>query len=352
MASRFRRRSRPSLSRCSVKFLIGSLALLQRQQLRLAAAGAPAGATASLGAPRNVAESMSRRSADDEDDTCVGGERGGEGDEVRCRASTRAESGDGRVADPSPSPVPPVLADRVFVLSAGVSEEDAAVLLDVYKRGMGHITPELLADAKARQDEEEDGEPDDVYWEASDGEQSYSVDVIDDGNCSEWPTVTPSDCDFVRRLLQRVVEPAVRQAIRLWHDQDVHWPPREIYACHSFLKSYLPGQRRHLYPHLDLSSALTANVLLNPPSQFNGGLKVYPWARPTNNERRRGIVDPSRQGAPILLERENSRLGDVVLHPGNLLHGVELLGEEDRRYTWITWFHSEPCFDPDASDNK
>lgn len=81
---------------------------------------------------------------------------------------------------------------------------------------------------------------------------------------------------------------------------------------------YLPDERRAHEVHFDVQSAVTVVVSL---SDFG-------------KEHQGGLYISSGGGEQRLLPLAR---GDALAHASDLMHGVRLHGEEDRRWSWVMW---------------
>eukprot|EP00928_Gymnodinium_smaydae_P071863 TRINITY_DN55343_c0_g1_i2.p1 TRINITY_DN55343_c0_g1~~TRINITY_DN55343_c0_g1_i2.p1 ORF type:complete len:284 (-),score=23.41 TRINITY_DN55343_c0_g1_i2:97-948(-) len=129
-------------------------------------------------------------------------------------------------------------------------------------------------------------------------------------------------CSYSREIINRSILPSVTEALETWKKQGVLAEGTHLEPCESFVRRYLPLERRSLNPHRDDMSLVTVNVLLSDPSQHVGGLLVYPEA-----------VERNALGPSILPRVE---LGGAIIHRGDVFHGVSL--KRGQRYSWIIWF--------------
>merc|ERR1719291_459173 len=105
-----------------------------------------------------------------------------------------------------------------------------------------------------------------------------------------------------------------------------------MYPCTSFVKRYVPGERSKMDPHTDINSMLTANVLLSDPSDFKGGLHMFPGVVDTHGlETSADFADLPRG---VLVETADARVGELIIHRGYHWHGVKLYAPlTSRRYS-------------------
>jgi len=181
----------------------------------------------------------------------------------------------------------------------------------------------------------------DGFVDAVDSQPSFSTDLIEDGECSKDEYVTSRHCELARHWLDHAVTPAVENVIHAWKQnggaKDI---PAKLFACDSFIKRYLPEERHELHAHQDLTSLVTANVLLSDPNDFDGGLEMYPKAHPAHDEKDSGYLEDDHRG--VFLEMgPGVAQGELAVHRGSLWHGVRVLQpEKSRRYSWITWYQA------------
>jgi len=192
---------------------------------------------------------------------------------------------------------------------------------------------------------------DDGLVEMVDSAPSLSADIISGGSCTavdqehdkDQDFMLPEDCNLARTLLQTYVTPLVEKKMKEWKAQGATDFPETLYVCDSFVRRYMPAERHELHPHRDTSSLLTVNVLLTDPSEFQGGLVMYPEADELSAEtqsEKGGYLEDDDMGKGVFLEHGHGvGIGDLVLHRGSLWHGVQMLQpEKSRRYSWITWY--------------
>lgn len=193
------------------------------------------------------------------------------------------------------------------------------------------------------------GGDDDNLVDSVDEEPSYAADVISNGRCTAIPDneeeqfATREDCDFVEKFLRDTLTPLVEQKVKEWRSQGATDLPEKLYACDSFVKRYMPGERHELHAHRDRTSLITANVLLTDPHKFEGGLEMYPDADVLSMEtelENNGFLDDSDIGQGVFLEHgSDTAIGELIMHRGSLWHGVRMLDtEKSERYSWITWY--------------
>eukprot|EP00940_MAST-03C_sp_MAST-3C-sp2_P003158 g3158.t1 len=94
-------------------------------------------------------------------------------------------------------------------------------------------------------------------------------------------------------------------------------------VCFSFVRRYLPFERRGHKDHLDIQALATVVVSLG--GDYEGGL----YARAGGSSKR--LLVPLRTG-------------DAAIHSSSLLHGVKVTGGS--RYSWINWISSSQSCDP------
>lgn len=240
--------------------------------------------------------------------------------------------------------------DSVAVIPGTISGKDAEGLREAVDRRWRNLDPAEVKRLAVRQAVQE-GEADDNLVEATDWQPSYSADIISGGLCAaddksdpDKEFMTQRDCAFAQKLLREHVTPAVERQVKAWRSKGATDLPGKLYACDSFVKRYLPGERHSLHAHRDMSSLVTANVLLSDPEDFQGGLEMYPEADELSAEtldERNGYLEEKDVGNGVLLEHreDGTGIGELVLHRGSLWHGVRMLEpERSRRYTWITWY--------------
>merc|ERR1712039_532468 len=131
-------------------------------------------------------------------------------------------------------------------------------------------------------------------------------------------------CEFGRNIVQERIRPPFDRITEGWRKQGL-LPEGDLQLCNSFIRRYLPQERRSLNLHKDSDSNVTVNVLLNDPSEFIGGLQVYPEASENKGRRNMG-----RQAKPDV------KLGSGAFHRSDLFHGVQM--KRGQRYSWILWF--------------
>eukprot|EP00928_Gymnodinium_smaydae_P079978 TRINITY_DN63791_c0_g1_i1.p1 TRINITY_DN63791_c0_g1~~TRINITY_DN63791_c0_g1_i1.p1 ORF type:complete len:302 (-),score=39.55 TRINITY_DN63791_c0_g1_i1:469-1374(-) len=233
------------------------------------------------------------------------------------------------------------LADHLRVWSHQLDHSTLEEVLRIMYLGRQRFTPDFFAEVWSNYSKT--NKPDDVFIEPPDGKLAYSIDIIRDGECEDWPLIEDEHCDFMLDILQGKVMEHVQSAIAAWHKkglmQDV---PSKVVPCNSFLRSYQAGERQQLPSHMDKQSIITTNILLNDPAEFTGGLLIYPNATPTKKEFERGTVAPKRRGQHVFVEHPSrSQRGDLIIHRSDLLHAVHLKRKSDKRVTWITWWNEE-----------
>jgi len=233
-------------------------------------------------------------------------------------------------------------ANTVAVIPGAISKKDASKLHEAIDRRWRHVKM-----AHVRHLAAQGGDGDDLV-DAVDLKPSYAADIISDGSCTAGDThdqefMLQKDCDLAKRLLQKHVTPLVEQKVKEWMAQTGTEVPETLYACDSFVKRYMPGERHGLHAHRDMTSLWTANVLLSDPDKFQGGLAMYPEADELTAEdldEQGGYLDEHDMGRGVFLEHgQDVAIGELVLHRGSVWHGVEM-GQPDKseRYSWITWY--------------
>lgn len=237
----------------------------------------------------------------------------------------------------------------VAVFPGVISEDDASKLKSVIDRRWSHVQMSLVKQLEAQ------GGDGDNLVEMVDKKASYSADVVAGGDCSEdeqkQASILQKDCVLVQSLLQDHVTPLVKQKLKEFRDQggaaDL---PDTLYACDSFVRRYVPGERHGIHPHRDTYSVLTANVLLSDPGKFQGGLVMFPEADKLKHEtlsEQRGYLEDDDMGRGVFLEHgSNTAIGELIVHRGSHWHGVQMLEpEKSQRYSWITWYtpNKETC---------
>lgn len=232
--------------------------------------------------------------------------------------------------------------NSVAVVPRLISEENATRLRRVVDNRWRHISL-----AEVQRLAEEGGDGDDLV-DAVDEMASYASDILDRGRCTAGGVdsyTNQDDCELAHHLLAHAVTPALTKAINVWREDGAASDlPSTLFPCSSFVKRYLPGERHGLHAHRDMSSLVTANVLLTSPTKFMGGLEMFPDAdHLTHNEtedEHNGYLDDKDLGKGVFLEHgADTHIGDFVMHRGSRWHGVRILdAAKSERYSWITWF--------------
>jgi len=234
-------------------------------------------------------------------------------------------------------------SDQVAVFPGLISRGDALKLHEAVDRRWRHVR---LSHVKRLAAEDGDG---DNLVDSVDMKASYSADIISDGSCTagddddDEEFMLKKDCALVERLLQKHVTPLVEQKVKEWKVQGGQDFNGTLFACDSFVKRYMPGERHELHAHRDMTSLMTTNVLLSHPDEFQGGLVMYPEADELESEtesEQSGYLEADDMGRGVFLEHgQGVGIGGLVLHRGSMWHGVQMLQtEKSRRYSWITWY--------------
>jgi len=234
-------------------------------------------------------------------------------------------------------------SDRVAAIPGVISRSDALKLHEAVDRRWRHVHLSHVRRLAAQ-----DGDGDNLV-DSVDMKPSYSADIISDGSCTareddeDEEFMLKEECVLAERLLQKHITPVVEQKMKEWNLQGGPDWNGTLYACDSFVKRYMPGERYELHAHRDMTSLMTTNVLLSDPDEFQGGLVMYPDAPELETEAQgehSGYLDEDNMGRGVFLEHgRDVAIGELVLHRGSMWHGVQMLEtEKSRRYSWITWY--------------
>lgn len=237
-------------------------------------------------------------------------------------------------------------SNQVAVFPAAISREDALKLHEAVDRRWRNVRLSHVRRLAA-----DDGDGDNLV-DSVDMKPSYSADIISDGSCTasdddddddDEEFMLKEDCVLAKRLLRKHVTPLVKQKMKEWKVQGGHNWNGTLFACDSFVKRYMPGERSELHVHRDMTSFLTTNVLLSDPDDFKGGLVMYPEADELESEtdsEQSGYLEEGDMGRGVFLEHgQDVGIGELVMHLGSMWHGVQMLQtEKSRRYSWITWY--------------
>ena len=198
-----------------------------------------------------------------------------------------------------------------------------------------------------------DSEPDTV-----DQQPSHEIHVFQDGGTREGKSVEPGHPDWepavraarrpLRQALQAIMQPIlderiipfVRQLFPEYCDGTSADPERKACRpCTSLVRRYLPHERRTHTVHQDGPALVTVVVsLADVDAEYDGGLYVTNGLPGYHNAS--SLYTLKQSAASNKGERQTVPLkrGDAIMHQSDLKHGVEVLGEDSVRWSWIMWF--------------
>eukprot|EP00747_Dinoflagellata_sp_TGD_P046713 gnl/TRDRNA2_/TRDRNA2_144591_c0_seq2.p1 gnl/TRDRNA2_/TRDRNA2_144591_c0~~gnl/TRDRNA2_/TRDRNA2_144591_c0_seq2.p1 ORF type:complete len:605 (-),score=41.86 gnl/TRDRNA2_/TRDRNA2_144591_c0_seq2:118-1887(-) len=205
------------------------------------------------------------------------------------------------------------ISDKVIVEEGILNARDAELLRSIFS------------------DETALAEESPLVLDSVDDMPTFELHLESQGNC------TSDLCSMSREIVKNKIQTKVNSLARYWHSkarvkrivnmgtEDAE-RIQDLQVCESFIRRYMPMERRSHPVHKDDQSQITVNVKLSDKDSCVGGLVVYPDAK-----------SKTRLGHKMYPEKG---LGSAVIHTSDLWHGVDV--SSGWRYSWIIWF-AETC---------